>query len=243
MIKKAAGRPRPGAALCRESIVEASIEVLDASGEQGLTFRVLSERLRTGPGAIYGYVANKTDLLAAACDVVIARTMDEIVLTAPEETIRAIAAHLFDAIDKHPWVGSTITSSEGLSPIVRMLERLGQQIRALRVPDEQQWAAVSTVLAYILGVSKQNAANGQLARSRGLARPDFLAAVSTAWSALDNNKYPFTRSVAGQLREHDDRADFLAGIDVILKGLQSPQRRTGNQPKVTAQLQKLHRSP
>jgi hypothetical protein len=27
------------------------------------------------------------------------------------------------------------------------------------------------------------------------------------------------------LRTHDDRVDFLAGIDLILKGIASPQRR------------------
>jgi len=31
--------------------------------------------------------------------------------------------------------------------------------------------------------------------------------------------YPFTRSMAGQLPAHDDRVDFLAGVDLILGGL------------------------
>jgi hypothetical protein len=39
------------------------------------------------------------------------------------------------------------------------------------------------------------------------------------WSQLDPGEYPFTRSVTGQLRAHDDRMDFLAGIDLILGGL------------------------
>jgi hypothetical protein len=108
---------------------------------------------------------------------------------------------------------------------VRILERVGQQIRALRVPDEEQWAAVGALMAYILDVSRQNAANGQLARTRGLDRSDFLEAVSAAWSQLDPKEYPFARSVARQIRDHDDRADFLAGIDLILKGIGSPRGR------------------
>ena len=146
----------------------------------------MSERLATGPGAIYWHIANKSDLLTAACDAVVARTMNEtVVVTTPEATIRAVALGLFDVIDEHPWVGSALTSAPGLSPIVRILERIGQQIRALGVPDEQQWAAVGALMAYILGVSRQNAANGQLARTRCLDRSDFLEAVSTAWSQLD----------------------------------------------------------
>ena len=221
MVKKAHKSHRREESLTRDRIIEASIELLDGSGESGLTFRALSERLVTGAGAIYWHIANKTDLLGAACDAVVARTMNEIVVTTPEATIRAVALGLFDVIDEHPWVGSALTSSPGLSPIVRILERIGQQIRALGVPDEQQWASVGALMAYILGVSRQNAANGQLARTRGLDRSEFLEAVSTAWSQLDPQEYPFARSIARQIRDHDDRIDFLAGIDLILSGIKS----------------------
>lgn len=227
IMKKTPGRPRQGESLTRSRIVEASIELLDSSGEEGLTFRALSERLATGPGAIYWHIADKSDLLAAACNAVVARTMDEAVfVTTPEETIRAIALGLFDAISERPWVGSAITSSVGLSPILRILEPVGQQIRALGVPHEQQWTAVGTLMAYILGVSKQNAANEQLARTRGLDRGEFLEAMSTAWLQLDPKEYPFVRSIAGQFRDHDDRVDFVSGIDMILRGLSSPQHRS-----------------
>lgn len=225
MAKKAHTTQRRGESLSRDRIIQASIELLDNSGESGLTFRALSERLATGPGAIYWHIANKSDLLAAACDAIVARTINETVVTTPEKTIRAVALSLFDVIDEHPWVGSALTSSPGLSPIVRILERIGQQIRALGVPDKQQWASVGALMAYILGVSRQNAANGQLARTRGLDRSDFLEAVSTAWSQLDPKEYPFARSVARRIRDHDDRMDFLAGIDLILTGIKSSRGR------------------
>jgi hypothetical protein len=121
------------------------------------------------------------------------------------------------------WLGAH--TAPGQLPMVRILERIGQQIRALGVPDEEQWATVSALLNYILGVGGQNAANGQLARTQGLDRSDFLEAVSTVWSQLDPEEYPFARSVAGQMRAHDDRVDFLAGIDLILRGIDSPRRR------------------
>jgi AcrR family transcriptional regulator len=226
MAKKTHSAPRREESLSRERIIEASIELLDSSGEEGLTFRALSERLATGPGAIYWHIASKNDLLAAACDAVLARTINETTVTTPEATIRSVALGLFDVIDEHPWVGSALTSAPGLSPIVRILERIGQQIRALGVPDEQQWAAVGALMAYILGVSRQNAANGQLARTQSLDRSEFLKAVSTAWSQLDPEEYPFARSVAGKIQDHDDRVDFLAGIDLILKGIGAPRRRS-----------------
>ena len=226
MVKKARSSQRREESLSRDRIIEASIELLDSSGESGLTFRTLSERLATGPGAIYWYIANKNELLTAACDAIVARTMDAHTASAsPKATIRALALGMFDAIDAHPWVGLALTRAPGQLPMLRMLEGIGQQIRALGVPDEEQWATVSALLSYILGVGGQNAANGQLARTRGIDRSDFLDALATVWSQLDPDAYPFVRSVAGKLRDHDDRVDFLAGIDLILKGIGSPRRR------------------
>ncbi|WP_260706864.1 TetR/AcrR family transcriptional regulator [Edaphobacter flagellatus] len=223
-MKERRGTQRREASLSRENIIQTAIALLDSGGEDGLTFRALSERLATGPGAIYGHIANKSDLLTAACDALVARTMNKIPITTPEETIRAVALGLFDLIDVHPWIGSTLTSSPGALPVVRILERIGHQIRTLSVPEEQQWDAVGTLMAFILGVSRQNAANRQLARARNLDRDDFLDAVATAWSQLDAREHPFARSVAGRIRNHDDRVDFLAGIDLILAGIGSLKR-------------------
>ena len=225
MVERARSSQRREESLSRDRIIGASIELLDSSGERGLTFRALSERLATGPGAIYWHIANKSELLTAACDAIIARTMNAPMDSAtPNAAIRALALGMFDAIDDHPWVGSALAQAPGEMPMVRILERLGQQVRALGVEDETQWAVVGALLNYILGVGGQNAANGQLARTRGLNRSDFLEAVATAWSQLDPHEYPFTRSIAGQVRDHDDRMDFLAGIDLILRGIGSQHR-------------------
>src|SRR6202142_2621746 len=171
MFKKARSSQRREESLSRDRIIEASIALLDHSGEGGLTFRTLSERLATGPGAIYWHIASKSELLTAACDAIVARMMNEPLVDAtPEATIRALALGMFDAIDAHPWVGSALTQAASQLPMVRIIERIGQQVRALGVPDEEQWATVGALLNYILGVAGQNAANMQLARTRGVDR-------------------------------------------------------------------------
>ena len=225
MAKKTRSSPRREDSLSRDRIIEASIAILDGSGEDGLTFRALSERLATGPGAIYWHVPNKGELLTAACDAIIARTMDApLVGATPQAIIRTLALGMFDAIDAHPWVGSALTRAPGQLPMVRILERIGRQVSALGVPDEEQWATVGALLNYILGVGAQNAANGQLGRMRGIDRSDFLDAVATSWSQLDPDAYAFTRNMAAHLRGHDDRRDFLAGIDLILSGIEASRR-------------------
>jgi len=60
MVKRAHSAQRREESLSRERIIEASIELLDSSGEEGLTFRMLSERLATGPVLFIGTLLTKT---------------------------------------------------------------------------------------------------------------------------------------------------------------------------------------
>jgi AcrR family transcriptional regulator len=219
--------PRRDQPLSRDRIVAAAVALLDSQGEGGLTFRALSERLATGPGALYGYIASKDDLLTAACDAVVADALrPEAPDTAPavptpEHRIRAIALGMFDAIDRHPWVGTALGRSPGQLPGVRLLEALGAQIQALDVAPAAQWSTVLALWSYILGVAGQNAANARHGQALGVDREAFLATIAATWTALDPGAYPFTRRMAERLRSHDDRADYLAGVDLILGGIRS----------------------
>ncbi|MBO4252661.1 TetR/AcrR family transcriptional regulator [Streptomyces griseorubiginosus] len=219
MATKARRPERRQEPLSRERIVGAAVELLDSVGEGGLTFRALAERLATGPGAIYWHVAGKTELLAAATDAVVATALagDHTDAT-PNEAIRALALGLFDAIDDHPWVGTQLARTPAQPPMLQVFERIGRQVRALGVPEAAQFTAASALLNYILGVAGQNAANARTHRP-GTNRSEFLDTVASEWEELDPAQYAFTRAVAGQLREHDDRAEFAAGIDLILTGI------------------------
>ncbi|RWX79404.1 TetR/AcrR family transcriptional regulator [Neorhizobium lilium] len=223
-MRKTGNSKRRQGSLTRESIVDAAIKLLDEVGEGRLTFQVLSKRLSTGPGAIYWHVENKDDLIAAACDTVVAAAMSSsIVGETPQETIKRIALRVFDMIDVHPWVGSVLSRSAGQMPMVRLLEPIGQQVQALGVQQEKLWVTASALISYVFGVAGQNAANARLAKENDLDRTDYLDKVSTAWSQLDPLEYPFSTGVAQQFRIHDDREDFLGGIDLILGGV-SQQR-------------------
>jgi AcrR family transcriptional regulator len=220
MVKNTRRTQRGETSLSRESIVETAIALLDRHGESGLTFRALSEVLATGAGAIYWHVASKSELLNAACDAIVARALAQAAAgTAPRTAIRALALGMFEAIEAHPWVGAELTRSPWKLPMVRVLEAIGREVRALGVAEGTQWLASSSLLNIILGVAGQNAANAQFAREQGLERSGFLDSVGSTWSALDADAYPFVRSMVAQMRAHDDRADFLAGIDLILDGI------------------------
>jgi AcrR family transcriptional regulator len=206
--------------LTRERIVGAAVELLDDAGANGLTFRALAERLATGPGAIYWHISGKDELLAAASEAVIGGAIPVAAAgTAPgEAAVRALALALFDAIEAHPWLGTQLAVNPVRSPMLRFFESLGQQVRALGVPPSAEFTAASALLSYILGVAGQNAANAR-AISPDTVRSEFLGMVAAVWAELDPDEYAFTRSAADRLRGHDDRAEFLAGLDLILAGI------------------------
>ena len=224
MAIRARNPERREEALSRERIVDAAVELLDAARAGGLTFRALSTRLRTGPGAIYWHVANKGELLAAATDAVLTGALAADGATRPPpDAIRAIALGVFDAIDAHPWIGSELTRVPSQPAMLMIFERLGRQVQALGVPDAAQFTATSALSNYILGVGGQNAENARTLGPGG-DRAGFLAKVAAVWASLDPVEYPFARAVAGQLRDHDDRVQFLDGVDLILVGIAGLRR-------------------
>lgn len=208
-------------ALTSERIVAAAIDILDTDGERGLTFRTLATRLSTGAGALYWHVGNKDALLAAATEHVVGTVVTSAARDGnPRDAIRALALGLFDAVDAHPWVGSSLNDQSWQVAMVQILEGLGGNLVALGVPDDAQFDCATAVLNYVLGVAGQNAAH---ARTGRVDRVTFLANVAAQWQSYDADRYPFVHRIAAQLPRHDDREQFLAGIDLILAGIDAEQ--------------------
>ncbi|WP_441235521.1 TetR/AcrR family transcriptional regulator [Bradyrhizobium sp. 930_D9_N1_4] len=219
MAKKSHRIERRSDALSKERIIAAAIEILDRGGEGALTVRALAADLATGSGAIYWHVADKNELLAAAADDIIARVVSEGAGGArPRESIRAVALGVFDAIDAHSWVGAQLFREPWRPATLEIVESVGSRLQALGVPEAALFDSASALVHYILGVAGQNAANARLV-APGTDRSAFLAGVAGKWGALDPAKYPFVRQMAAQLRDHDDREQFLAGVDLILAGI------------------------
>ncbi len=124
---------------------------------------------------------------------------------------------MFDAIDTHPWVGTQLAREPWQSAMLRIFEGIGGQIQSLGVPEPVQFDCASALLNYILGLAGQYAAAARL--TRGTDRSAFLAAAAARWAQLDPEDYPFVHQAAVHLPDHDDREQFLAGIDLILAGI------------------------
>jgi AcrR family transcriptional regulator len=228
MATKAKRAERRTDALSKERIVEAAIEILDTGGEGALTFRALAARLATGSGAIYHHVASKDELLAAATGDVITRALTEMAGGGkPRDTVRAAALGVFDAIDTHPWAGTQLSREPWQPAVLQVFESFGSQLQALGVPAAAQFDCATALLNYVLGLAGQYAAGARLI-PRETGRSAFLASVAARWAQLDPARYPFARQMAAQLPGHDDRAQFLAGIDLILAGITAARSAVGH---------------
>ncbi len=214
------GGERRKNALSRDVIIAAAIEILDAQGESALTFRALATRLATGSGAIYWHVADKQTLLAAAADLVIARIMvDQADEAEPRQAIRTFALAVFDAIDAHPWIGGQLSRDPWQHAVLRILEAVGGRVRALGVPADAQFNVATAIMSFLLGLAGQYALGAGMAEG-GIDRTTALEEIAARWAKLDPENYPFVRFIASQLAGHDDREQFLAGIDLILAGIE-----------------------
>lgn len=218
MSKRAHQITRRADALSKARIVEAAIEILDARGEAALTFRALATQLATGSGAIYWHIADRNDLLAAATADVLARALAKVGRQEePRAAIGAIALAAFDAIDAHPWAGAHLSREPWHSVVGEIFERIGGWLQPLGVPVDAQFDCASALTNYILGVAGQNAANARTLPG-GTDRKTWLETIATGWIHDDPESRPFLRRVAAQLSEHDDRQQFVAGVDFILAG-------------------------
>ncbi|GAA2607421.1 TetR/AcrR family transcriptional regulator [Paractinoplanes durhamensis] len=202
-------------ALSRERIVDATIEILDAAGEDGLTLRAVTAHLATGRGAIYHHVANKDELLAAAADGVLAGLAGD---GDPRESIRALALGIFDAIDRHPWVGAQLSRDPFQPAVRRIWTGIGASLHRLGLTGKARSDAGSALVNYVLGAAAQHASGARQAPDDA-ARRAYLDALAADWAEQDDD--PLARESAALLREHDDRAQFLAGVDIFLAGISS----------------------
>ncbi|EFL01873.1 transcriptional regulator, TetR family [Streptomyces sp. TverLS-915] len=226
MAKNPAGRParapRRTSGLSRDLIIRTAIGILDEGGESALTIRALTIRLSTGYGALYHHVADRNDLLTGATDEIITGVLSGTATdtdTEPRAALRALALGLFDAVEAHPWVGRELSREPWRPALLDFYEAVGRLLDALAVPEDALFDAAGTFMSFVLGAGAQSAANASHLAATTTDRDTFLGATAGRWTDLDPSKYPFVRATVTRLRAHDDREQFLAGVDIFLRGV------------------------
>ncbi|MFG2600798.1 TetR/AcrR family transcriptional regulator [Streptomyces sp. NPDC048462] len=208
-----------------EAVLSAAVALLDEAGAPALTLRALAARLGTGVGSIYWYVSGKDDLLDRAIDHVLGGVLATVEKQSgsgdPIEDLRVMAVTLFDAVVDRPWLGARFMQNidvEGNA--LRLYEELGEKTLRLDLTPRQRFHAVTA----IVGVVVANAADmGQEPPQEvvdGLVgREEFLGRYAATWRTLDAGTYPFLHDIVDEFDGHDDKEQFLSGLELTLAGL------------------------
>ena len=208
-----------------EAVVDATIALLDESGEGALTFRALAARLGGGVGSIYWYVSSKEELLDRATDEIMGRVLakTDALVTGPDpiENARAVSLAMFDEMVRRPWLGNLLMRNTGVQTnSIRLFERLGQQAMQLDLTPKQQMEAVMTIISYVVGVAVDMAQPPpQEFLDSGLEPAEFMKGFADGWRAYDPGEFPFLHQIADEFETHDDADVFRSGLDMLLAGL------------------------
>jgi AcrR family transcriptional regulator len=187
-------------------VLRTAVDLADAGGIESLSMRRLAKELGVEAMSLYHHVANKTDLLDAIGDLVVA----EIWVPSPGDEWRAAmrrrAVSAREVFTRHPWALGLIEASRapGLDRL-RYSESILACLRAAGFPIALAVHAFSTLDSYIYGFVLQE-------RNLTFDTPDGL--VDAGEEMLRNLPVDeFARTGAGYADEFD------WGLELILDGL------------------------
>ncbi|NHN55460.1 TetR/AcrR family transcriptional regulator [Calidifontibacter sp. DB0510] len=225
---------RPRVSLSVDAIVEQAVAILDQDGPDALTFRRLAGDLGVGVASLYWYVDDKEDLeklcFAHAMDVFMAeREQSELESGRRskdkrpqwQQRIRALLLAYFDTVEEHPWMAALSGATVGTDApqVVRLWSEVGETISSLGFDDTRAFYISSTLFGHLISMSMQSM---RIAYSplRDVSREEVLGVLADRMSAYAD-EFPYVARLSAVMATHDEREQFLAGLDLILAGAEA----------------------
>ncbi|NJP98205.1 TetR/AcrR family transcriptional regulator [Nonomuraea sp. FMUSA5-5] len=222
-------RPRPDRRqplLTRESIVAEAVRLLDEEGLDNLSMRRLGSRLGAGATSLYRHVASKDELLELALDAV----YEELPLPDTGDwrtTVTEVARAMRATILRHPWLAAKLGDA-GLAYLGPNMLRQSEFVLGVMedagFPLAEADQAVTTVMAYVVGISTGEAAWLSTVARSGLTEQEL---TEKLWPAAEQavQDYPRLRARYAQQRDGDtsgvNQDTFEYGLQRVLDGLQA----------------------
>ena len=212
MVKVAESRP----SLNRERILHAALAFADTRGVGSLTMRKLGDELGFEAMSLYHYVSSKSDLLDGILDKVLDETEPPATDLTWAPAVRASALSVNQALRRHPWACTLLTTHAGLRPArLRYMDSLLGRLREAGFPADSTYHAYHVLDGFIFGFSLW-----QTTHTYTDAEVSHMAAVFE--TAITADSYPHLLEHGTQHFEpgpvHAVDA-FEVGLDLILDGL------------------------
>jgi AcrR family transcriptional regulator len=224
MVGRRRDKPPPRAPLSRERVLRAALALADDAGLQGVTMRVLGQRLQVEAMSLYKHVRDKDDVKDGLIELV----FDEVLRPQPgtpwREAMRGRARSLRQVILRHPWAATLIESR--VTPGPSRLRHHESVLGALRDDGFSVGLAYSAFLtldSYIYGYVMQEVSWPFEADERD----DVVEALRPAFSIAEHPRmleimaWVQARATGPGASTGDGRdADFAFGLELILDGLE-----------------------
>jgi AcrR family transcriptional regulator len=206
--------PRPR--LSRDVVVDAALTVLESEGGEKLTMRRLADEIGVSASSLYGYVANKEELIQLVLD----RLYAEVSFPPPsgnwQEWLKEFARAMLDMYRRHPGVAVLTLGRVAVTPsmLSGMEEMLGE-LRSVGLPDQVAIFVGDLAGLYVGGYAYE-------LEVAPPGDPERFRDQFTGWlRSLPPDQFPNLRSLAGTMTAGSAEARFEWGLDVIIRGLAS----------------------
>jgi AcrR family transcriptional regulator len=203
--------------------------VVEAEGGDALTMRRIADQIGVSASSLYGYVANKEELV----QLVLEQIMSEIPPLQPgadwQDMLRAFARDTLAIFRRHPGVAGLTLGRVPFGPgMLGTMEVMLASLRSAGIPDQV------AAFAGDLGSLYVGAFAHELDVTPLSEHGDF-AAQAAAWlKSLPREEYPNTVALADQVVAGGWSDRFEWGLDVLIRGLASyltsPPDKQGHWP-------------
>ena len=206
--------PRPQ--LSRDVVVTAALKVVEKEGGDALTMRRVADEIGVSASSLYGYVANKEELVQLVLD----RLFGEVEMPpeggAWQDTLKEFARSMLRVFRSNPGVAGLTLGRVALpSSMLDAVERSFREFRAAGMPDE-----VAVYVGDLMGLYVGGFAYEMDMTPPGAAEQ--FAEQFAGWlRSLPRDRFPNVTELAGKMvaGSADDRFEW--GLDVIVRGLAS----------------------
>ena len=236
--------PRPG--LSAQAIVDAAVRIADAEGLEAISMARVAAELKFTTMSLYRYVASKDELLQLMFNAS-AFGAESIVLEGDDwrSRLRSWAIIQRDMLDLHPWITQMPMAAPPVAPnSLHFVERALAAMDGTCLTDSEKMRAIGLISSYTLSearmandaaramaeqakameaVQPQAEAAGEPPGGDGGQDPPFTFE-SLLRELVDERTYPHLYRLAWAsppAESLSERAEFLAGVDLILDGIQA----------------------
>jgi len=210
------GRSTPRPQLSRDVIVAAALKVIESDGGDALTMRRVADEIGVSASALYGYVANKEELVQLVLEEIIQEIPAPPAGIGWQDFVRGFAREMFRIFKRHPGVAGLTLGRVPFGPAMLVGgERLLGELRAAGIPDQ--------VAAFVgdLGSLYVGALAYEQEITAVVDQGDFSAQAAAWLKSLPRDQFPNTVALADTLVAGNAEDRFEWGLDVIVRGLAS----------------------